>query len=200
MLTFFCDCILLSFYVKKDIKWHQICLKWSHQKYMDIKIHIFWNHPYALPPASYQGEHPLSRILVLAETAKHLYKDPQAFQVFYSIGIIRFRFGGLWCKIVKLWFPLFRYDFASAHVPQTDTVSHGLYIPDWTVYLFDGFTNNVTARTTAAVIPRLIGYTCIIVVKDGACRNTVKIHVSRTPQIPTTAQAAGIKETPKPLR
>lgn len=35
------------------------------------------------------------------------------------------------------------------------------------------------------------GYTCMIVAKDGACRNTVKIHTSRTPQIPTTAQAAG---------
>lgn len=67
-------------------------------------------------------------------------------------------------------------------------------------YLFDGFTISVTARITAAVIPKLSGYTCMIVVKDGAFRNTVKIHVSRTPQIPTTAQAAGMNETPKPLR
>lgn len=67
-------------------------------------------------------------------------------------------------------------------------------------YLFDGFTNSVTIRITAAVIPRLTGYTCIIDVKDGFWRNTVKIHVSRTPQIPMTEQAAGIKETPKPLR
>lgn len=34
-------------------------------------------------------------------------------------------------------------------------------------YLFDGFTNSVTTRMTAAVIPRLRGYTCMIVVKDG---------------------------------
>ena len=53
---------------------------------------------------------------------------------------------------------------------------------------------------TAAVTPRLIGYTCMIVAKDGDCLNTVKIHVSRTPQIPMTEQAAGIKETPNPLR
>ena len=68
------------------------------------------------------------------------------------------------------------------------------------MYLFDGFTKRVTARITAAVIPKLIGYTCMIVVKEGAFWNTVKIHASRTPQIPITAQAAGIKETPKPLK
>ena len=67
-------------------------------------------------------------------------------------------------------------------------------------YLLDGFTSSVTNRITAAVIPKLSGYTCMMVVKEGACRNTVKIHVSRTPQIPTTAQAAGMKETPKPRR
>ena len=32
----------------------------------------------------------------------------------------------------------------------------------------------------------------MIVVKDGARRNTVKIQVSRTPHTPMTAQAAGI--------
>ena len=60
--------------------------------------------------------------------------------------------------------------------------------------------HNVTDTITAAVMPRLIGYTCMIVGKDGLCRNTVKIHVSRTPQMPMTAQAAGIKDTPKPLK
>jgi hypothetical protein len=53
---------------------------------------------------------------------------------------------------------------------------------------------------TAAVMPRLSGYTCMIVVKEGDCLNTVKIHASRTPQMPTTAHAAGIKETPNPRR
>ena len=74
------------------------------------------------------------------------------------------------------------------------------YLPACSIYLFDGFTSSVTARMTAAVTPRLSGYTCMTVAKDGDWRNTVKIHVSRTPQIPMTEQAAGIKETPNPLR
>ena len=53
------------------------------------------------------------------------------------------------------------------------------YLPACSIYLFDGF---------------------MIVAKDGDWRNTVKTHVSRTPQIPMTKQAAGIKKTPNPLR
>lgn len=37
----------------------------------------------------------------------------------------------------------------------------------YATYLLDGFTISVTARMTAAVIPRLRGYTCMTVVKDG---------------------------------
>lgn len=73
-------------------------------------------------------------------------------------------------------------------------------LPDWLIYLREGFTNNVTARIATAVTPRLSGYTCMIVEKDGSLLNTVKIHASRTPQMPTTAHAAGIKETPNPRR
>lgn len=80
------------------------------------------------------------------------------------------------------------------------SIAFSRYTSDWAIYLFEGFTYNVTAKITAAVTPRLSGYTCIIVVKDGACRNTVKIHVSRTPHIPMTAHAAGINETPYPLK
>ena len=73
-------------------------------------------------------------------------------------------------------------------------------LPSWLIYLLDGFTNSVTARIATAVVPKLIGYTCMIVGKEGDCLNTVKIQVSRTPQMPTTAHAAGMKETPNPRR